>query len=99
MTPSASRAMVESTTDRKSTRLNSSHSQISYAVFCLKKQTQRRLEQRFFDRDSVLARSPERPFGSARGGFGGALDLVTDERGNGTDDVGREAGQVGRLFF
>src|SRR2546427_9508052 len=25
------------TTDRKSTRLNSSHSQISYAVFCLKK--------------------------------------------------------------
>src|SRR2546430_12075810 len=25
-------------TDRKSTRLNSSHSQISYAVFCLKKQ-------------------------------------------------------------
>src|SRR2546427_10349983 len=24
-------------TDRKSTRLNSSHSQISYAVFCLKK--------------------------------------------------------------
>src|SRR2546430_10051902 len=27
--------------DRKSTRLNSSHSQISYAVFCLKKKTQR----------------------------------------------------------
>src|SRR2546430_12662705 len=26
-----------STADRKSTRLNSSHSQISYAVFCLKK--------------------------------------------------------------
>src|SRR5688572_31799244 len=26
--------------DRKSTRLNSSHSQISYAVFCLKKKTQ-----------------------------------------------------------
>src|SRR2546430_4668748 len=26
-----------STEDRKSTRLNSSHSQISYAVFCLKK--------------------------------------------------------------
>src|SRR5256886_7252139 len=25
--------------DRKSTRLNSSHSQISYAVFCLKKNT------------------------------------------------------------
>src|SRR5688572_31008219 len=29
-----------STIDRKSTRLNSSHSQISYAVFCLKKKTQ-----------------------------------------------------------
>src|SRR2546430_12860544 len=27
----------KSTPDRKSTRLNSSHSQISYAVFCLKK--------------------------------------------------------------
>src|SRR2546430_15463932 len=27
----------ESSLDRKSTRLNSSHSQISYAVFCLKK--------------------------------------------------------------
>src|SRR2546430_6459554 len=29
--------------DRKSTRLNSSHSQISYAVFCLKKKKTRRL--------------------------------------------------------
>src|SRR2546430_9245458 len=28
--------------DRKSTRLNSSHSQISYAVFCLKKQNHTR---------------------------------------------------------
>src|SRR2546430_12834312 len=28
--------------DRKSTRLNSSHSQISYAVFCLKKKNARR---------------------------------------------------------
>src|SRR2546430_8634948 len=30
------------TGDRKSTRLNSSHSQISYAVFCLKKKKKRR---------------------------------------------------------
>src|SRR2546427_3387970 len=30
-----------SSTDRKSTRLNSSHSQISYAVFCLKKKTRK----------------------------------------------------------
>src|SRR2546430_16050463 len=31
------RRAARHTTDRKSTRLNSSHSQISYAVFCLKK--------------------------------------------------------------
>src|SRR2546427_2679976 len=31
------RGMNWPTSDRKSTRLNSSHSQISYAVFCLKK--------------------------------------------------------------
>src|SRR5688572_32127191 len=30
-------SLVERLRDRKSTRLNSSHSQISYAVFCLKK--------------------------------------------------------------
>src|SRR2546430_10386130 len=30
-------ATLDPITDRKSTRLNSSHSQISYAVFCLKK--------------------------------------------------------------
>src|SRR5688572_32324965 len=29
--------------DRKSTRLNSSHSQISYAVFCLKKKKRKQL--------------------------------------------------------
>src|SRR2546427_8888502 len=29
--------LVRGVVDRKSTRLNSSHSQISYAVFCLKK--------------------------------------------------------------
>src|SRR5688572_31049896 len=31
--------------DRKSTRLNSSHSQISYAVFCLKKKKKERKRQ------------------------------------------------------
>src|SRR5690554_7587650 len=31
--------VVAQTTDRKSTRLNSSHVRISYAVFCLKKKT------------------------------------------------------------
>src|SRR5206468_12615763 len=34
---SASGTLVASEPDRKSTRLNSSHDQISYAVFCLKK--------------------------------------------------------------
>src|SRR3990167_10544117 len=34
---SASQPIVPAIPDRKSTRLNSSHSQISYAVFCLKK--------------------------------------------------------------
>src|SRR2546427_8402771 len=32
--------------DRKSTRLNSSHSQISYAVFCLKKKNTKQFNQR-----------------------------------------------------
>src|SRR5688572_9836951 len=34
-------ALLVFLTDRKSTRLNSSHSQISYAVFCLKKKNNR----------------------------------------------------------
>src|SRR2546430_7653720 len=33
---------LEKELDRKSTRLNSSHSQISYAVFCLKKKKKKR---------------------------------------------------------
>src|SRR2546430_6512028 len=33
--------------DRKSTRLNSSHSQISYAVFCLKKKKKKKCIIRF----------------------------------------------------
>src|SRR2546421_9631104 len=32
--------------DRKSTRLNSSHDQISYAVFCLKKKKKKQLESK-----------------------------------------------------
>src|SRR3989442_3267773 len=35
----ATRRSARSFTDRKSTRLNSSHVRISYAVFCLKKKT------------------------------------------------------------
>src|SRR2546430_8920007 len=37
------------TEDRKSTRLNSSHSQISYAVFCLKKKKKKSTIERNVD--------------------------------------------------
>src|SRR2546427_4961100 len=45
--------------DRKSTRLNSSHSQISYAVFCLKKKKKNTLAKRAvsFDATSTLINS------------------------------------------
>src|SRR2546422_2604048 len=38
---SVGRSLEEPETDRKSTRLNSSHGYISYAVFCLKKKKNR----------------------------------------------------------
>src|SRR2546430_12466731 len=41
-------------TDRKSTRLNSSHSQISYAVFCLKKKKHDELLAREYKNYIVL---------------------------------------------
>src|SRR3712207_7245434 len=37
----------DSEQDRKSTRLNSSHANISYAVFCLKKKKKNRTKTRF----------------------------------------------------
>src|SRR5438270_9738049 len=41
----AVRAPAREHQDRKSTRLNSSHSQISYAVFCLKKKKKKKLKK------------------------------------------------------
>src|SRR2546429_6591632 len=41
--------------DRKSTRLNSSHGYISYAVFCLKKKNQRRYASYRRDQDDRSA--------------------------------------------
>src|SRR5258707_10214396 len=38
--------------DRKSTRLNSSHANISYAVFCLKKKNKRRSTRAILGRDT-----------------------------------------------
>src|SRR2546430_8089423 len=43
-----SRARQAADRDRKSTRLNSSHSQISYAVFCLKKKKKKQYQQNFY---------------------------------------------------
>src|SRR5690348_17434194 len=44
-THGASAERLDSGQDRKSTRLNSSHPSISYAVFCLKKKTSTRLRE------------------------------------------------------
>src|SRR5256886_16125567 len=40
--------------DRKSTRLNSSHSQISYAVFCLKKKKKKKHNSRRYNMSSTI---------------------------------------------
>src|SRR5205085_12248054 len=40
--------------DRKSTRLNSSHSQISYAVFCLKKKKKNKINKRTRNNKQIL---------------------------------------------
>src|SRR3712207_9013424 len=43
VTPLLKRLAIALSQDRKSTRLNSSHANISYAVFCLKKKNNRTL--------------------------------------------------------
>src|SRR6266496_1001589 len=65
-----------SSTDRKSTRLNSSHVENSYAVFCLKKKTEAR------DLDVVRARG-DRAVGVDRARGGDA------DRGPASDDGDR----------
>src|SRR2546427_8661148 len=51
--------LTEHRADRKSTRLNSSHSQISYAVFCLKKKKKEEISKHLVpsDRSSINQRS------------------------------------------
>src|SRR5688572_31158447 len=39
--------------DRKSTRLNSSHSQSSYAVFCLKKKTELTIDPELYNHEDL----------------------------------------------
>src|SRR2546421_7277967 len=48
--------------DRKSTRLNSSHDQISYAVFCLKKKKKRNIHRLRLDHNAhiLLSSDPSR---------------------------------------
>src|SRR5256886_11722837 len=55
--PNGGPADIDVTGDRKSTRLNSSHSQISYAVFCLKKKKNSQICD--FARIPSLPRLPE----------------------------------------
>src|SRR2546427_9330363 len=51
--------------DRKSTRLNSSHSQISYAVFCLKKKKNNQYDRPPPARSSLSPTSPDHASGSS----------------------------------
>src|SRR2546427_4586695 len=55
----AQRAEQPLARDRKSTRLNSSHSQISYAVFCLKKKTDRGPSYRWNEKSSRSGTCPD----------------------------------------
>src|SRR3712207_7069023 len=55
--PSAVRGREAVLEDRKSTRLNSSHANISYAVFCLQKKTSRTLRASAADRNSTRLNS------------------------------------------
>src|SRR2546430_12623729 len=58
--PASGWLRVDAHRDRKSTRLNSSHSQISYAVFCFKKNTRPGVVQRWPTNRSPAVRSVQR---------------------------------------
>src|SRR5438270_5044876 len=47
--------------DRKSTRLNSSHSQISYAVFCLKKKKKKKSSRRYNQYTTTQSHDSQKP--------------------------------------
>src|SRR5438270_10116890 len=51
---------VDARRDRKSTRLNSSHSQISYAVFCLKKKKKNSNDQKCDNKQLIVAQKHTR---------------------------------------
>src|SRR2546427_6514598 len=52
--PQRNRVLDQSVRDRKSTRLNSSHSQISYAVFCLKKKKKKKSAQLYIAKSADM---------------------------------------------
>src|SRR2546427_8682468 len=60
--------------DRKSTRLNSSHSQISYAVFCLKKK-----KQNVFVDQSANSRMNKTMANNDTDPYGNTLNMPTPE--------------------
>src|SRR5690349_22444825 len=47
---------VDRLEDRKSTRLNSSHVEISYAVFCLKKKKKKQNKKYFYNKGHTIRR-------------------------------------------
>src|SRR5204863_979019 len=47
LVPQIAAASIVAKTDRKSTRLNSSHVEISYAVFCLKKKKKKKKKAKY----------------------------------------------------
>src|SRR3954468_12022052 len=57
-------------TDRKSTRLNSSHVEISYAVFCLKKSSELRQSRLCLDRAETLLSGGGRRLGAEQSAQG-----------------------------
>src|SRR2546428_9863247 len=75
------------TGDRKSTRLNSSHSQISYAVFCLKKKKKSMSFRSGLNSNSAVAR---RTYVAVRAGSGAAVAVVFGTTPNGAH-VGQAA--------
>src|SRR5689334_23675563 len=52
--PQLPQAEAEAPEDRKSTRLNSSHSSISYAVFCLKKKKKKKQQVQGQDEQNII---------------------------------------------
>src|SRR3989475_9462451 len=76
-------APSRATRDRKSTRLNSSHSQISYAVFCLKKKNNHNLTQKDHDLSEIVVRTNsliQQPSGKQHHGC--ATDCLTRDIGD-----------------